>query len=115
MQLKQLREESLKKNSGLNFYLSSAVQVHKKSISYIHINLFILLGYILNSQFDQLQVGLIAQIRGGFRKEGGGGGGEGAAAPPFSLSEIKFFWSKYTIILSFCKHAVCWSLCFFFS
>ena len=35
-----------------------------------------------------------------------GWGSEAAAAAPFSSSEIFFFLSKYTIILSFCKQAV---------
>ena len=39
------------------FDLSSAVQIY---VSYIYINLFILHGYITNSQYDQLSVGLIA-------------------------------------------------------
>ena len=95
-QLKHLRKESLKKNSGelrmkdqieerslqllrnlsscekkaclscvvtawifLLFDLSSAVQIY---VSYIDIHLFILHGYITNSQYDQLPVGLIAQL-----------------------------------------------------
>ena len=43
----------------LLFDLSSAVQIY---VSYIYIHLFILLGYITNSQYDQLPVGLIAQL-----------------------------------------------------
>ena len=43
----------------LLFYLSSAVQIY---VSYIYIHLFILHGYITNSQYDQLPVGLIAQL-----------------------------------------------------
>ena len=31
-------------------------------VSYIHIHLFVLHGYIMNSQYDQLPVGLIAQL-----------------------------------------------------
>ena len=41
------------------FDLSSAVQIY---VSYIYIHLFILHGYITNSQYDQLPVGLIAQL-----------------------------------------------------
>ena len=41
--------------SNLLFDLSSAV-------SYIYIHLFILLGYITNSQYNQFPVGLIAQL-----------------------------------------------------
>ena len=75
-QLKQLRKESLKKNFFrlsfcnclscivtarifLLFDLSSAVQIY---VSYIYIHLFIFHGYITNSQYDQLPVGLIAQL-----------------------------------------------------
>ena len=43
----------------LLFDLSSAVQIY---VSYIYIYLFILHGYITNSQYDQLLVGLIAQL-----------------------------------------------------
>ena len=43
----------------LLFDLSSAVQIY---VSYIYIHLFILHGYITNSQYDQLPVGLIAQL-----------------------------------------------------
>ena len=43
----------------LLFDLSSAVQIY---VSYIYINLFILHGYITNSQYDQFPVGLIAQL-----------------------------------------------------
>ena len=39
--------------------LSSAVQIY---VPYIYIHLFILHGYITNSQYDQLPVGLIAQL-----------------------------------------------------
>ena len=39
--------------------LSSAVQIY---VSHIYIHLFILHGYITNSQYDQLPVGLIAQL-----------------------------------------------------
>ena len=35
----------------------------------------------------------------------GGGGGRGGRGPPFQ-SVRDFFWSKYTIILSFCKQSV---------
>ena len=42
----------------LLFDLSSAVQIY---VSYIYIHLFILHGYITNSQYD-LPVGLIAQL-----------------------------------------------------
>ena len=45
--------------SSINFDLSSAVQIY---LSYIYIHLFILHGYITNSQYDQLQTGLIAQL-----------------------------------------------------
>ena len=55
MQLKQLRKESVK------FNLSPEVQIY---VSNIHIHLFILHGYITNSQYDQLPVGLIAQLVG---------------------------------------------------
>ena len=44
----------------LLFDLSSAVQIYVSYIIYIH--LFILHGYITNSQYDQLPVGLIAQL-----------------------------------------------------
>ena len=43
----------------LLFDLSSAVQIY---VSYIYIHLFIPHGYITNSQYDQLPVGLIAQL-----------------------------------------------------
>ena len=43
----------------LLFDLSSAVQIY---VSYIYIHLFILHGYITNSQYNQLPVGLIAQL-----------------------------------------------------
>ena len=43
----------------LLFDLSSAVQIY---VSYIYIHLFILHGYITNSQYDQLPVGLLAQL-----------------------------------------------------
>ena len=43
----------------LLFDLSSAVQIY---VSYIYIHSFILHGYITNSQYDQLPVGLIAQL-----------------------------------------------------
>ena len=43
----------------LLFDLSSAVQIY---VSYIYIHLFILHGYITNSQYDQLPVFLIAQL-----------------------------------------------------
>ena len=43
----------------LLFNLSSAVQIY---VPYIYIHLFILNGYITNSQYDQLPVGLIAQL-----------------------------------------------------
>ena len=43
----------------LLFDLSPAVQIY---VSYIYIHLFILDGYITNSQYDQLPVGLIAQL-----------------------------------------------------
>ena len=43
----------------LLFDLSSAVQIY---VPYIYIHLFILHGYITNSQYDQLPVGLIAQL-----------------------------------------------------
>ena len=43
----------------LLFDLSSAVQIY---VSYIYIHLFILHGFITNSQHDQLPVGLIAQL-----------------------------------------------------
>ena len=43
----------------LLFDLSPAVQIY---VSYISIHLFILHGYITNSQYDQLPVGLIAQL-----------------------------------------------------
>ena len=43
----------------LLFDLSSAIQIY---VSYIYIDLFILHGYITNSQYDQLPVGLIAQL-----------------------------------------------------
>ena len=42
------------------FNLSSAVQIY--DVSYIHFHLFIIHGYITNSQYDQLPVGLIAQL-----------------------------------------------------
>ena len=71
-QLKQLRKESLKKIQAwtgfscvvtarifLLFDLWSAVQIY---VSYIYIHLFIFHGYITNSQYDQLPVGLIAQL-----------------------------------------------------
>ena len=41
------------------FDLSSAVQIY---VPYIYIHLFVLPGYITNSQYDQLPVGLIAQL-----------------------------------------------------
>ena len=44
----------------LLFDLSSAAQ--NIYVSYIHIHLFILHGYITNSRYDQLPVGLIAQL-----------------------------------------------------
>ena len=43
----------------LLFDLLSAVQIY---VSYIYIHLFILHGYITNSQYHQLPVGLIAQL-----------------------------------------------------
>ena len=43
----------------LLFDLSSVVQIY---VSYIYVYLFILHGYITNSQYDQLPVGLIAQL-----------------------------------------------------
>ena len=43
----------------LLFDLSSSVQIY---VSYIYIHLFILHGYITNSQYDQLPVALIAQL-----------------------------------------------------
>ena len=43
----------------LLFDLSSAVQIY---VSDTYIHLFILHGYITNSQYDQLPVGLIAQL-----------------------------------------------------
>ena len=43
----------------LLFDLLSAVQIY---VSDIYIHLFILHGYITNSQYDQLSVGLIAQL-----------------------------------------------------
>ena len=43
----------------LLFDLSSAVQIY---VSYIYIHLFILHGYITNSQYDQLPVALTAQL-----------------------------------------------------
>ena len=43
----------------LLFDLSSPVQIY---VSYIYIHLFILHGCITNSQYDQLPVGLIAQL-----------------------------------------------------
>ena len=43
----------------LLFDLSSAVQIY---VSYIYIYLFILHGHITNSQYNQLPVGLIAQL-----------------------------------------------------
>ena len=43
----------------LLFDLSSAVQIY---VSYIYSHLFILHGYITNSQYDQLPVGLMAQL-----------------------------------------------------
>ena len=43
----------------LLFDLSSAIQIY---VSYIYVHLFILHGYITNSQYDQLPVGLIAQL-----------------------------------------------------
>ena len=46
-------------NSSVLSNLSSAVQY--MHVSYIHIHLFIIHGYITNSQYDQLPVGLIAQ------------------------------------------------------
>ena len=45
--------------------LSSTLYFIRSSIydvSYIHIHLFILRGYITNSQYEQLPVGLIAQL-----------------------------------------------------
>ena len=39
--------------------ISSAVQIY---VSHIYIHLFILHGYITNSQYDQLPDGLIAQL-----------------------------------------------------
>ena len=43
----------------LLFDLSSAVQIY---VSYIYIHLFILHGYITNSKYDKLPVGLIAEL-----------------------------------------------------
>ena len=43
----------------LLFDLSSAVQIY---VSYIYISLFILHAHITNSQYNQLPVGLIAQL-----------------------------------------------------
>ena len=55
----QIEERSQLLKSFLLFDLSSAVQVY---VSYIYIHLFILHGYITNSQYDQLPVGSIAQL-----------------------------------------------------
>ena len=55
----QIEERSQLLKSFLLFDLSSAVQV---SVSYIYIHLFILHGYITNSQYDQLPVGSRAQL-----------------------------------------------------
>ena len=52
----QIEERS---SSFLLFDLSSAVHIY---VSYIYIHLFILHRYITNSQYDQLPVGLIAQL-----------------------------------------------------
>ena len=58
--LSSCEKKAWKKNSGfLLFDLSSAVQIY---VSYIYIHLFILHGYITNSQYDQLPAGLIAQL-----------------------------------------------------
>ena len=43
----------------LLFDLSSAVQIY---VSYIYIHLFILHGYVTDSQYDQFPFGLIAQL-----------------------------------------------------
>ena len=54
LKLRTYREDLL-------FYLIFHPQF-KKYVSYIHFYLFILHGYITNSQYDQLPVGLIAQF-----------------------------------------------------
>ena len=57
--MKHIFELRMKDQIEERFDLSSAVQIY---VSYIYIHLFIILGYITNSQCDQLPVGLIAQL-----------------------------------------------------
>ena len=76
-QLKQLRKENLKKIQAWTGFepMTSAMPVQCSTnwaikptdaiqiyVSYIYIHLFILHGYIANSPYDQLPVGLIAQL-----------------------------------------------------
>ena len=54
---------SVKKKDLVQFNLSPTVHpLWLKYVSYIQIDLFILHGYITNSQCDQLLIGLIAQL-----------------------------------------------------